>query len=79
MESQGDITTLVGWAVIGSDRVPVSGHQSIPETMVRMCSGSPIVDGGGPHRSQGGVLAQPRRLTSHRYQEAAPHSLRTSS
>ena len=79
MESQDDITTLLGSAVIGSGRVPVSGHQSIPETTARMCSRGPIVDGGGPHRTQGGVVAQPRRLTSHRYQEAPVHSLRTSS
>ena len=79
MESQADITTLLGWAVIGSGRIPVSGYRSIPETMARMCSGGPIVDGDGPHRTQGGVVAQPRRLASHKYQETAPHSSRTSS
>ena len=46
---------------------------------VKGCSRGPIVDGGGPHRTQSGVVAQPRRLTSHRYQEAAPHSSRASS
>ena len=46
---------------------------------VKGCSRGPIVDGGGPHRTHGGVVAQPRRPTSHKYQEVAPHSLRTSS
>ena len=39
----------------------------------------PIVDVDGLHRTQGGVVAQPRRLTSHRYQEASVHSSETSS
>lgn len=32
-----------------------------------------------PHRTHGGVVAQPRRLTSHKYREAAVHSSSTSS